>query len=149
MVTVDSAQSTPASRARVARHAPLDALDQGHLIGRGRDVHGALPRVRRLPGSVHFIVVLHLDGVAQTEGPEKQLLPLLKHSTAHGFKHARLRQRNPNSRRQATKQGLQPPGVGERQLCLWGRPRGPGQTRWTWAQGGGRFKFLEGPPGDR
>ena len=118
MVTVDSAQNTPASRARVARHAPLDALDQGHLIRRGRDVRGALPRVWRLPGSIHFVTVVHLDGVAQTEGPEKQLLPLLKHSTTHGFKHVRLRERNPNRRRQTTRQACSRRGRGVSALPL-------------------------------
>ena len=118
MVTAGGAQSTPASRARAARHAPLDALDQGHLVGRGRDVRGAPPRVWRLPGSVHFIAVVHLDGVAQTEGPEKQLLPLLKHSRTHGFQHVRLRERNPNRRRQTTRRACSRRGRGVSALPL-------------------------------
>lgn len=59
------------------QHPPLDSLHQCHLIRRGRDVHTGLGRVRRLAGAVSTVVVLHLDGMAQTQRPEEQLLPLL------------------------------------------------------------------------
>lgn len=82
--TPGTGQTQDASRrVHTAAPVPLDAFHQGHLVGRGRDVHTALAGVRRLPGPVHLVVILHLDGVAETECPEKQLLSLLKVQQTH------------------------------------------------------------------
>lgn len=60
------------------RAPPLHALHQRHLIRRGGDVEGGgLALVDAVLDPVHRLLLLHLHRVAQTQGPEKQLLVLL------------------------------------------------------------------------
>lgn len=51
--------------------------------------------------------------MAETEGPEKQLLPLLKHSTTHSSKHVHLRQKKPKQKTTTNAAGPAAVGGGE------------------------------------